>query len=242
MVLIHLRWRFWAAHQLVCNASFFFFLYTSLWLKSNIDFIEQARLSNKSIRSVPLFTIVPPWDGGGHVSGLPPPSGSPSQADPQQPHCRIPQEDHPREWWVIILDSHSHHTSICFIWMLSLNSTIHRKQSLNWNKEMDHNGATSLKKKQLYIYMTQCTGIISNVFFFVNLYLYKLSVSMFHQFVATTLQTMLLPAWSLCYGRSRKMENWKNDGNKTPQPAPIYTQTQPKKYIVMQIWQSLIFV
>lgn len=100
-----------------------------------------------------------------------------------------------------------------------------------------------LKKqtKQLNImYLTQCTGFISNACF-VNLYLFKLCVSMFHQYVAMTLQTTLLPAWSLCYGRSRKMENWKNDGNKTPWLPPINTQIHPKNDI-MQIWQSLIYV
>lgn len=34
-----------------------------------------------------LFTVVAPLDGGGHISGLSPPSGPPSQADPQQPNC-----------------------------------------------------------------------------------------------------------------------------------------------------------
>lgn len=49
-----------------------------------------------------LCTVVAPWDSGGHLGGLSPPSGSPSQADPQEHHCRAPQEDHPREWWVIL--------------------------------------------------------------------------------------------------------------------------------------------
>lgn len=33
----------------------------------------------------------------------------------------------------------------------------------------------------------------------------------FSQFVVMTLQKMPLPAWSLCYGSSKKMENWKNN-------------------------------
>lgn len=34
-----------------------------------------------------LFTVVAPWDSGGHIGGLPTSSRPPSQADPQQPHC-----------------------------------------------------------------------------------------------------------------------------------------------------------
>lgn len=37
----------------------------------------------------------------------------------------------------------------------------------------------------------------------------------FPQFVATTLQKTLLLAWSSCCGRSKKMEKWKNESNKT---------------------------
>lgn len=34
-----------------------------------------------------LCAVVAPWDSGGHISGLSPPSGPPLQADPHQHHC-----------------------------------------------------------------------------------------------------------------------------------------------------------
>lgn len=69
------------------------------WFPAKI--ISETFHMKEALISFPC-TVVAPWDSGGHIGGLSPPSGSPLQADPQHHHCGTPQEDHTREWWVIM--------------------------------------------------------------------------------------------------------------------------------------------